>query len=231
VGETSTYKFGGAFGILSAAASLVATILIFLVGAPPADAEDLLRYLSPATAPWSIIASLSVLAALLLLPFAHSMYRATRESGANLALAGAGLLTVFAILDMAVRWTSYGALITLAEPWSGATTTEIETLILSAGHATAVLQSFLTSVYVTLIPGIGIMLVSVAWNRSGLMPIVAYAGIAVGVLAIAAMLAGLYISSLGSLTMVTSVAMALWFGLAGYALLRLERSSDGIEQQ
>jgi len=219
---TSSYRFGGRSAILSAASTLAASLLVLLIGVPPTDAEDLLRYLSPMTAPWSAIASLSVLADLLVLPFAYALYRALRDVGGNLARAGCGLLVVFAILDMAVRWPKYAALITLAEQWSDATTTELGTLIVAAGHATAVLRSFLLPIYVTLIPGIGVLLVSVVWHRAELGRLVAYVGMAVGVLAVAVILAAMFVSSLGVLMIVSTAAAAVWVGLAGYALLRLE---------
>jgi len=209
---------------VAAAASLVATALVVVAGVPPTDPEELLRYLSRLTAPWSLIAILSIIADLLVLPFAYALYRALRDVSRNLALAGCGLLVVFAILDLSVRWPSYAALITLAEPWSDATTTELESLIGAAGHATAVLRSFLMPIYMTVIPGAAILLASIAWYRADLGRLVAYVGTAVGALAVITALGAMFGSSLGVLILVSSAAAALWFAVAGYSLLRLDRT-------
>lgn len=219
---TTPYRFGGWSGVLVAVSSLIAALIIFLIGSPPTDAEELLRYLSRMTEPWAIVAGLSILADLLVLPFAYAMYRALRDDGGNVALAGCGLLAVGAVLDLAVRWPTYATLITLAEPWSDATTTELEVLIAAAGPALALLQSFLLPIYVTLIPGIGILLVGVGWHRAYLGQMVAYLGMALGALAVLVILGDIFVTPLAVPIAVISAATALWVGLAGYSLLRLK---------
>jgi hypothetical protein len=221
---TSPFRFGGWSGILAGVFTILAAALVVLIGLPPTDSEELLRYLSRLTAPWAAVAILGVAADVLILPFAYALYRALREDSPNLARAASGLLAVFALLDLAVRWPTYAALITLAGPWPDATTTELEALILSAGHATALIGSFLWPVYFTLIPGVGILLASVAWYRADLGRLVAYVGMAVGVLAAVTVLAATITTTLGTLTLVTSVAFGAWFAVAGFALTRLDRS-------
>jgi uncharacterized membrane protein (Fun14 family) len=217
---TTPHRLGGWSGILLAVATVIATFFFLMVGSPPSGTEELLRYLSDLIAPWSILVGVSVVADLLVLPFAYALYWALRDQAQIAAFAGCVMLVLFAVLDLTVRWTNTAALITLAQPWSDATTTEIEYLIAAAGHATAVLESFLLPIYVAVIPAVGVLLVSYAWLLAEHRPVVAYIGMAVGAAGILAVVAGGYLP-MTPVIVAASLAAALWAGVTGYALTRL----------
>ena len=142
-------------------------------------------------------------------------------------LAGAGLLALFAILDLAITWPSFASLITLAGQHAAAVDdAERAAIVAAANYPASVLESSLFAVYAILVPAVGILLIGLVMRaRTSLWRGHRLAGRGrrayLGIVAVVGPLAW---SPLGTLAILTSVLTLVWILLAGIRLLRLDRA-------
>lgn len=118
--ERDLYRAGGIAAVGLGLSYLVITGLYVAGGALPAGAEGWLAHLSGRRAAWWAILGLSVLTDVLFLVVAWALDRALKPLRPNAALAGTGLLVLFALLDLVVTWPSYASLITLSDGYARA---------------------------------------------------------------------------------------------------------------
>lgn len=226
-GDRALLRWGGIAALLLALSYLVITGLYVVSGAVPTggDGQAWLGYLAGKSAVWWGITGLSVLTDVLFFPVAAALYVALRAVNRNLALAGVGLLALFAILDLAVTWPNYAALITLAGD-RAADMLEVErtAIVAAATYPAAVLDSSLFAVYAILVPSIGILAISVVMLRGAFGRGTAWLGVLTGILGIGAVVGPLFVSALGTLAILASVFTLVWVALAGYRLLGLARA-------
>ena len=139
-------------------------------------------------------------------------------------LIGGGLLILFAILDLAVTWPNYAAVITLSGSYAGsASDTQRAGAIAAASYASAVLNSSLFAVYAILVPALGILVISLVMREGVFNKATAYAGLGAGVLGIIAVVGPFFVSTLGIFAVFSSILTTVWVLLAGYRLYRLGR--------
>ncbi len=218
------YRVGGNAAVLLGLSYLVITGLYVAAGQVPNDGQGVsyLEYLDGQQGIWWGITGLSVLTDLLFLPIAAALYVALRAYGNVLALLGSSLLALFAVLDLAVTWTSYAALIELSRGFRDLADPAAQTArVAAASYAAALLDSSLFAAYVILVPGLGVGAVGLVMARSGFSQAGGYIGIFAAVLAIAAVVGPIFAESLSALAIPTAVLTTVWVLIAGYRLIRL----------
>ena len=217
------YRWGGLSALLLGLGYLLTIPLYVAVGAPPHGGEARLGYLVGKTTVWWAILGLSVFTDLLFLPVALALYRALRSVNKNAMVVATTLVGLFVVLDLAVTWTNYAALITLSEGYGTATALQRAADVGAATYAAAVLDSSLEAIYSILILSIGILVTSLVMRRGVFGRGTAYIGVVTGVGGIVAVV-GLYFASvLSVMIVVVSALTTLWIVLVGVRLIRLSR--------
>ena len=126
------------------------------------------------------------------------------------------------MLDLAVTWTSYAALIELSRGFRDLADPAAQTArVAAASYAAALLDSSLFAAYVILVPGLGVGALGLVMARSGFSQAGGYIGIFAAVLAIAAVVGPIFAESLSALAIPTAVLTTVWVLIAGYRLIRL----------
>ena len=223
--DRSLYRLGAASAFAVAVGYVVITGLYVVAALVPQEPGRVwLEYLAPNIAIWWAIVALSIVTDLLYVPVAAALYGVLRPAGRNLALAGAVLLVLFVVLDLAVTWTNYAALIDLSSRYAASSDQALrDGYAAAATYGSAVLGSPAFSFYAILVPSLGILFLSWVMLRAGFGRPAAYVGLITGALGIAAVIGGFFIPALGTVAIVASVLTLIWFLLVG---IRLTRATD-----
>jgi hypothetical protein len=187
------------------------------VGAPPASAagQAWLAYLAGKTTEWWIILGLSVLTDLLFIPVAFSLYLALTGVSRNTVLVATAFTGLFVVLDLAVTWTNFAALISLSSSYAAANDTQRPTYVAAANYPAAILSSRLEAVYAIVILSVAILLIGLVMLRGVFGKITAYLAVFTGILGIAS-IAGF------SVTVILNAVLAtIWLLFVGFRLYRL----------
>lgn len=218
------YRWGGLSALLIGLGYIITIPLYVAAGPPPGGGEARLHYLVGKTTVWWAILGLSVLTDLLFLPVALALYSALKDVNRDAMLFATTLVGLFVVLDLAVTWTNYAALITLSEQYATATSDmQRATDVGAATYVSAVLESSLEAIYSILILSVGILVISVVMHRANFSRGTAYVGIATGALGIVAALGPFFIGALSVTIVIASVLTTLWILLVGVRLFRLRR--------
>jgi hypothetical protein len=214
-------RIGGVCAIALGVLYILITALYVRGGALPSDAEERLRHLVDHTWTWWWILGLSVATDLLFLPILWALYGVLKDVDRNLMLAGTSLVALFVILDLALTWPNFSALITLSQSYA-ATGAEGERLAVlgAANYAVEVLSSALFGVYAILLPGIGILLIGVVMARGAFGKTAAVTAIATGVFGVIAVVGPLVVDVAEVAAVATAILTTLWVLLVGFTLLR-----------
>jgi hypothetical protein len=218
------YRWGGLSSVLLSLGYIGIIPLYIYTGPPPSGGETRLQYFIGKADVWWAILGLSVLTDLLFLPVVLALYRALKDVNRNAILLATTLVGLFVVLDLAVTWTNYAALITLSEHYATATS-DIQRAadVGAATYASAVLESSLESVYSILILSVGILTISLVMRKGIFGTSTAYIGIVTGVLGIVAAVGPLFVSALSITIVIVSALTTLWILLVGFRLFRLGR--------
>lgn len=100
----SLYRACGISAVALAVLYVVIPGLYLAAGLQPSETEAWLTYLADNQAAWWAIVGLSVFTDILYLPIAVALYVALAPVNRNAMLAGAGLLLLFVVLDLAIIW-------------------------------------------------------------------------------------------------------------------------------
>jgi hypothetical protein len=220
----ATVRVGGNSAMLLGLSYLVITGLYAVAGGVPNDGQgaSYLAYLDGKEGIWWGITGLSVLTDFLFLPLAAALYLALRAANHVLALVGSTLLVIFALLDLAVTWTSYAALIQLSGDSAEAVDqAQRAAQVAAANYPAAMLDSSLFAVYVILVPALGVGALGLVMTRSRFSAAAGYIGILSALLGVAAVIGPMFAESLSVLAIPTAVLTTVWVLIAGYRLLRL----------
>ena len=222
--ETTTADDAGLcrIGGISAMVLGLAYIIIFplyaRVGPPPSGGEAWFTYLEGRTTVWWAILGLSVLTDLLFVPFASGLYVALKAVHRNAMLLGIALVGVFVVVDLAVTWTNFSALLTLSDHHARAATDAQRAAYLAAAeYASAVIASRLERVYAILILSLGILMIGLVMLKAAFARIAGYLGVGTGLLGIAAL------TGSGVFIILNAVSATIWILYSGFQLLRLPR--------
>lgn len=222
--QRAMYRVGGNSAVLLGLAYLAITGLYIAAGEVPNDGQGVsyLEYLDGKEGIWWWIVGLSVLTDVLFLPLAAALFLALRAANAVLAFTGSALLVLFAVLDLAVTWTSYAALIELTGNLAEVDDVRLRVAIIGAADfPAALLDSSLFAAYVILIPGLGVGALGLVMARSGFSQAGGYLGIFTAVLAVAAVVGPIFAESWSLLAIPTAVLTTVWVLITGYRLIRL----------
>jgi hypothetical protein len=169
-----------------------------------------------------VILGLSVLTDLLFLPVALSLYLALKDINEHAVLAGAGLVALFAILDLAVTWPNYSSLITLSGSYAAADEVQRGSIVAAASYPSAVLTSTLFAVYAILVPSVGILIIGLVMRQGPFGRVTAYCGVATGILGIVAVAGPFVARGAETAAIAASVLTTAWVLLVGLRLYQME---------
>ena len=215
------YRVGGIAAIVLALAYFVIIALYVPMGAAPDEVEPKLAFLAANTAAWWAILGLSVLTDFLFIPVALALYLALKGINRNAMLLATAFVLLFVILDLALTWPNYGALITLGGHYAAANETQRAVVVAAATYASVVLDSDLLATYIILVPGIGILIASLVMLKGVFNKATAYLGIATGILGIVSVVGPIFVSALSATYIIASLLTTIWVLLVGYRLYRL----------
>jgi hypothetical protein len=214
--ESWSFRVGGLAAIAIGVAYTVIIALYASVGVPPVGGEARLDYLVGKTTAWWAIVGISVLTNFLYVPVALSLYRALSGVNRFAMLLGAAFIGLFVVLENAVNWTSYGALILLSEDYASATSeSQRATLVAAATYVSAVLESPLAGVWAIGTLSFAFLVIGIVMLKGVFSKLTAYLGIVTGVFGIAA------VAGVDMAIILNALAATIWLFLVGYRLYRL----------
>jgi hypothetical protein len=213
--EKWLYRVGGCSALVLGAAYVIIIPLYARVGAPPSDGEAWLNYLQGKTPVWWAILGLSVFTDLLFVPVALSLYSALKEVNRNAMLLATALIALFVVLDLAVTWSNFAALLTLGVRYAAASNAARAAYAGAANYAAAVLASRLEIVYAIVILSSGILIVGVVMMKDIFNKLTAYLAVITGILGIGAM------TRVTAIIIANAICATVWMLLVGYRLVRL----------
>jgi hypothetical protein len=220
------YRIGGVSALLLGLGYLAIIPLYTSVGVPPDGGQAWLVYGAGKTGGWWAILSLSVLTDLLFIPVGLALYLALSGLNRSVMLVATSLVGLFVVLDLAVTWSNYAALIALADQYAAAPTDAARAAYVGAAeYASAVLTSNLEAVYSIVTLSLGILLIGVVMLRSGFRRATAYLGVATGLIGCVSVAASLLASGLGVTIILASILTTIWVLLVAFELYRLGSST------
>ncbi len=227
--RTALSRVGGLAALALGASYLVITVIYTVIGVVPTETgEAWLTYLQDKTAAWWAIVYLSALTDVLFFPVAAALYVALSGVNRHAMLAGAGLLVLFAVLDLAVTQISFAGLITLSSDYAAAATdAERAAILAAASYPVALFRSSLFSAYVIGIPAVGLLLISLVMRAGRFDRITAWVGILAGVVGVVAVIVPLFWTGAAFLPIITAVLTLIWVLLVGWRLVQLGRTPSG----
>ena len=212
------YRIGGISAISLGVAYVIIFPLYARVGAPPSGGEAWLTYLVGKTTVWWAILGLSVLTDFLFVPVAFSLFFALKDVNRNTTLLATAFVGLFVVLDLALTWSNYAALLTLSGGYAAATSdAQRATYIAAANYASAMLGSRLFVVYAIAVLSFAILMIGFVMLKGVFSKTTAYLALITGVLGI--------VSVAGwSVTIILNAIFAtIWILFVGFGLRRLAR--------
>jgi hypothetical protein len=210
------YRVGGISALVLGAAYIAIIPLYAHVGAPPSGGEAWLKYLAGKTTIWWAILGLSVLTDLLFVPVALSLYLALKGVHRSAMLVATAFIGLFVVLDLAVTWSSYSALLTLGGGYaSAANDVQRAVYVAAATYPSAVLISRLEVVYAIVILSFAILIIGVVMLKGIFSRVTAYLGLVTGILGIASL------TGVTAIIIMNALFATVWVLFVGYRLYRL----------
>ena len=140
-------------------------------------------------------------------------------------LIGFTFVILFVILENAVNWTIYGALLLRSQGYATAPSESQRAIYISAAtFASAVLDSPLAAIWAIGTLSLGILLIGYVMLKSEFSKLTAYIGIVTGILGIIAVV-GVSIAII-----LNALFATIWLFFVGYKLFRLSLKSQPIQQ-
>jgi hypothetical protein len=214
------YRVGGISALVLAAGYIITIPIYVVVGAKPSGIAAQIAYLAAHQTAWWAILGLMVVTDLLFVPVMSALYLALKGINRNLMLLATAFVGLFVVLDLAITWPNYGALITLSGNYAAATSdAQKAVFVAAANYPAAVLDSGLLGVYIILVPSVGILMTGLVMLKGIFSKSTAYSGLATGIVGIVAVVGPFFIGASGStLGIIVSVLTLVWLFLAGYRL-------------
>jgi hypothetical protein len=215
----------GSISALALGAGYVVIIALYIpMGVPPHGVEARLAYVAAHATAWQAILGLSVLTDFLFAPVTAALYVALRRAGGAAMALAAACIALFVVLDLAITWTNYAALIQLSHKYtSAADVAQKAAAIAAADYPSTILESTLLFVYNTLTLAVGILITGLVMRKAGFSKSAAYLGIATGILGVISVAGPLLISALSATIIATSVLTTAWLFVVGGKLFALGR--------
>ncbi len=216
------YRACGIATMVFAISYFVMIGLYAIAGGKSSGAEGWLRLISNHQGTWWGILALSVFTDLLLVLVALALYNALRATNHNAMLLATAFIGLFIILDLALTWTNYAALISLSANYaSAASEAQKATLVTAAIYPATVVDSNLLFVYNTLTLSVGILIAGIVMLPAGFSKLTAYLGLATGALGILAVATSFFASTVSDISIyLASFLTLLWALFLGIRLFR-----------
>jgi hypothetical protein len=134
---------------------------------------------------------------------------------------GAACIVLFVVLDLAVTWTNYAALMALGSRYLKALTeVQKSSILTTAEPVSAILHSKLLFVYNSLTLAAGILFTGIVMLCASFGKASAYLGIATGCVGVLAVVSSFFTTALNSAIVLASCLTALWVFVVGYQFCR-----------
>jgi hypothetical protein len=134
---------------------------------------------------------------------------------------------LFVVLDLAITWTNYEALITLSGKYaSAANEAQKAAVVAAAVYPCAVLESRLLFVYNSLTLAAGILITGLVMRSGVFGRGTAYLGVVTGIVGIISVVGPYFVSALSVGIIFTSVLTTVWVLVVGYRLYGLGRQME-----
>jgi hypothetical protein len=213
------YRMGSISAIVLGIGYVITIPLFAHVGAPPSGGEAWIKYLPGKTAVWWAILALQVFTDFLYVPLALVLYLSLKKINRNAMLLAAAFMVMFVVLDLAITWSHYSAILILFEKYSAAASDLQRASYLAAiNYADAALASPLERVYAIVTPSFGILVTGIVMLRGVFDKFTAWLAVVVGIFGIAA-LTGLGVAIYGNALLFT-----VWLFFVAYRLYRLSQN-------
>jgi len=217
------YRVAGICAIVLFVGYLVTFPLYGWVGNPPASGvEAQLAYFGEHAAGWWAITFLMVVTDLLLVPIFFGIYMALKHINKGLMLVALTFKAfLFVILDLAVTWTAWSAMIIAGVQYAAAAN-EAQRAALAAGaaYASAMMASPLAHAYANVIPALGVLFAGVVMLKGVFNKATAYLALAMGLMGIL-YLGSFFIDGLAVLAYVAAFLAMVFYLLVGVRLYKL----------
>jgi hypothetical protein len=213
-------QYWSRLGAIAAFALALGYVVIFplyaRVGVPPKTAEAWFQYLPGRITVWWAILGLSVFTDVLFVPVALALFLAFKKVNQNAMVLATAFIGLFVVLDLAVTWSHYAAILILYGRYSTAPTdAERAGCMAAANYASAVLTSPLEVVYAIVTLSLGILITALVMVQARSGKITAWLGVSTGILGFAS-LTGLSPAIIGNALFATA-----WLFAIGAMLYRL----------
>jgi hypothetical protein len=218
------YRWGAISAFALVVGYLIITALYIPVYPVPDTGQAMLEYLNGKTSVWWAIMGVSALTDFLYALVALSLYQALKGINRDAMVVATGFMALFVVLELAISWPNYAALLTLSEGYAAATTDlQRATYVAAATYSTAVLNSTVPKVYAILLPALGTLGIGLVMRKGIFNKAAAILGVIVGVLGILSVVGPLLTSALDATIILTSLLTTVWFLLVGLRLYKLGR--------
>jgi hypothetical protein len=214
--ETWVFRIGGVAALAIGVLYLIIIALYVSVGMPPQGGQARLEYLAGKTTAWWAIVGVSVLTNFLYVPVALSLYCALRRVNRFAMYLAVAFVGLFVVLENAVNWTGYGALILLSKGYASVPSeTQKAAFVAAATYVSAVLESPLAAVWAIGTLSAGVLVIGIVMLKAAFGKLTAYVGIVAGIFGIAA------VAGIGKAIILNALATTVWLFLVGCRLFRL----------
>lgn len=186
-------------------------------GAPPVGGEAWLAYLADKTNTWWAIVLVSVVTNFLFVPVVLALYQLLAAYHRTAMMIAAAFVGLFVTLELAVNWTSYGALLVMSEDYAAADAGERAALVAAAGFPSAVIESPLALVYAVGTLSLAVLIIGLVMRGGVFNRLTAYLGIVTGVLGLAA------VAGFDLAVILNAVGATVWVLLVGVKLITMAR--------
>ena len=223
------YRVAGFSGIAIAVGYVFITAGFTISGPPlPTGAEAWVTYMAGKSNLWWGIIWLSIITDILYLPVAAGLYNLLKNVHKGMILVSGALFALFVVLELAITWSNYAAIIELINRYDLATTEPQRALYLSTiEYASSVFQTPVNAFYSIFIPSIAVILASIVMLKSEIFGKVAsYTGLFSGTLNAFSVIGGFFNSTLALLVRPGSVLALIWFFAVGVKFLKLGRDGN-----
>ena len=187
----------------------------------PDEGQAMLEYFNGKTSVWWAIIGISATTDFLYALIAFSLYQALKGIDRNTMVVATGFKWLFVILELAITWPNFAALILLSDGYAAATTDiQRAAYVASATYSTTMVNPIF-GVYTILVPALGSLLIGLVMRKGLFNKATAYLGVVVGILGVVSVVGSIFVSALEPTIILTSLLTTLWFLLVGFRLYRL----------
>lgn len=219
-----SYKIAGYSGLFFGLTYLIIIGLFLLAGELPQTLEERFDYFASHQWHWWGIVGFSVISDFLIIPFLWGTVVSFKLSRSyNLVFYGSILIAFFVVMDLAITWPNYVSLINCSIEFKMPSTANQQIQLAIGNYANQMISSALLTVYIILIPSIGIFLIGVGLLREGWYRALSYSALLAGGFGIVAVVGPFIFEPLKQSIIFSSLLTMVWVTLGSYEHLKLAK--------